>query len=240
MEREGRGGAGQNRGAPAARSRGRGARGRGANNRGGGGGRGGAVQQYQPIASPLIIGGSDLPPGVDRAYWTDAFVTLSTLIRPRNRDEARDLQNKLADFIRDLRDNPLDKAIAFPSDTIWVELQRPWGVEVGARPRGGRVHAHFIFTAQHTGIWNAAEVSAGIAEWLKIRWPELRRGVSGVYCNLRILPSSYAKNYLEKNRHTPTKNPRPALQAKMDDLSGRAEQSMEAAGVNEPLPLVLI
>jgi len=125
-------------------------------------------------------------------------VTLSTLRRPYDDNERRQLEQVLDGFVDHLASaEGYDEVFGSngPNDRATIRTGRP---EVGNDPRGSRVHIHFRAETLHAGLHRAPEIQERMREAFIEYAADHGVELSGAYAYVQVDNSSYMLNYQDK------------------------------------------
>jgi hypothetical protein len=77
-----------------------------------------------------------------------------------------------------------------------------WSIETGRKPRGGRVHAHFIMSIMHSTNFILRIANAHMRDWFnsKFSW---YNGSNSCNVQVKLLTTSKLKNYIAKTGKSP-------------------------------------
>jgi hypothetical protein len=152
---------------------------------------------------------STLQPGTAKhkgpIRYTDIFVTVNTNQKPYSKAEESALYEELERLITDVMftDDEIKKILPMADpDAIEEVIMTNLSLETGQRPRGGRVHAHFILNIAHRTNFELFRANSSFNAWYNahISW---YTGRNGVNCLVILLNSSKVKNYIAKTGRAP-------------------------------------
>lgn len=139
--------------------------------------------------------------------YTDIFVTVSTNRKPYSKAEEDALYTELQHLIEDVMFTDVEIVKILPMDdptAIYEVIMSNLSLETGKKPRGGRVHAHFILNIVHGTNFQLRRANKSFKQWFDnhISW---YNGSNGTNCLVILLTSSKVKNYIAKTGKAPPK-----------------------------------
>jgi hypothetical protein len=142
--------------------------------------------------------------------YTDILVTINTNRKPYSPEEEGYLYDTLERIIREemMTEKGLREVLPMDNpDSIQEVIMSNWSIETGKKPRGGRVHAHFILNIAHNGNFLLRYANKRFKVWFDGKFPWFT-GQNGCNAQVILLKSSRLKNYIAKTGHNP---PAPVL-----------------------------
>lgn len=139
--------------------------------------------------------------------YTDIFVTVSTNRKPYSKAEEDALYQELQHLIEDVMftDQEIVKILPMDDPTaIYEVIMSNLALETGQKPRGGRVHAHFILNIVHGTRFVLKRANRQFKQWFDSHF-SWYNGVNGCNCLVILLTSSKVKNYIAKTGKAPPK-----------------------------------
>lgn len=137
--------------------------------------------------------------------YTDIFVTVNTNRKPYSRAEESSLYDELEGIVRDklMTEEGLRAGLPMADPNKIMEVTMPMlSLETGKKPRGGRVHAHFILNIVHSTNFILKVANAHMKKWFDKQFSWFT-GENGCNVHVRLLGTSKLKNYIAKSGRAP-------------------------------------
>jgi hypothetical protein len=137
--------------------------------------------------------------------YTDIFVTVNTNQKPYSQTEENDLYEELERLVTDVMftDDEIKKILPMDDpEAIDEVIMTNLSLETGQKPRGSRVHAHFILNIVHRTNFVLGRANSSFNAWFNdhISW---YTGRNGVNCMVILMNSGKIKNYIAKTGRAP-------------------------------------
>jgi hypothetical protein len=143
--------------------------------------------------------------GKGAVRYTDIFVTVNTNKKPHSEAEESALYDELQHLIEDVMFTDYEIKKILPMDNpnaIYEVIMSNLALETGQKPRGGRVHAHFILNIVHGTNFVLKRANRQFKEWFDNHF-SWYHGTNGCNCLVILLTSSKVKNYIAKTGKAP-------------------------------------
>lgn len=144
--------------------------------------------------------------GGDSRY-TDIFVTVNTNRKPKSEAEENMIYDHLEGLINDvmMTEQGLKEILPMANPEAIHEVTMPnLSLETGKKPRGGRVHAHFILNIVHGTLFQLKRANSSFKAWFDSKLMAMDPGgYNGCNAMVILLTTSKLKNYIAKTGKSP-------------------------------------
>jgi hypothetical protein len=152
--------------------------------------------------SKIVHPGGD---GKGTSRYTDILVTVNTNRKPYSKLEEDFLYDELEKVINDdlMTEEGLKKALPMENpNKIEEVILSTWSIETGRKPRGSRVHAHFIMSIMHSTNFMLRIANTHMRDWFngQFSW---YNGSNSCNVQVKLLTTSKLKNYIAKTGKSP-------------------------------------
>lgn len=137
--------------------------------------------------------------------YTDIFVTINTNRKPHSQTEEGQIYDELEHLIEDVMFTDMEIKKILPMDNpeaIDEVIMSNLSLETGKKPRGGRVHAHFILNIVHRTHFELRRANRTFKEWFDNHF-SWYHGSNGCNAFVTLLKTSKLKNYIAKTGKAP-------------------------------------
>lgn len=137
--------------------------------------------------------------------YTDIFVTVNTQRKPHSESEENAIYEELENLIENVMFTEVEIKKILPMDdreAIDEVLMSNLSLETGKKPRGGRVHAHFILNIVHRTNFRLAIANQTFKIWFDDHFSWFT-GSNGCNVKVILMTSSKIKNYIAKSGKAP-------------------------------------